>query len=70
MKDLEQTVDVDRELFLSLIPVYGDQQFWRLTEETDLSSFGKLAVRTAWSSRYVGIYVMASMAYDIVNFLS
>jgi len=70
MKDLERRVDVDKELFLSLIPMYGDVKFWHLTEGTDLSSFGKLAARTAWSSRYVGIYVMASMAYDIVNFLS
>ena len=75
MGDLEQRVDTevdfDTEFALSLIPVYGEPKFYCLTEDTDLSPVGKLAMRTLfYGGKYGFIGVMGKWAYEIVNVLS
>jgi len=70
MKELEQIVDIDREILISTLPVYGDVKFWHLTASTE-SPIEKWSLRTAfYGAKYTYTYFMGVMVYDIVNLLS
>ncbi|MBR9683832.1 hypothetical protein GOV03_04810 [Candidatus Woesearchaeota archaeon] len=69
MAELERIVDVDKELLLSVIPVYGETKLWNITKDFDPGP--KWVLRAMFcGAKYAGFLTLAHMSYDIANKLN
>ena len=66
MRKLEEIVDFDQEIILSMIPIYGDSKFWYLTKDFHKNS--KWTNRTLfYGAKYTCLSTFAYMVYNIAN---